>query len=235
MTLPGVFTVLRMENHEVPLFSLHVDRLFWGFRAARWPHPPSREAIARALRRALRDLPAGSLRVRVVFTPAGVQTTWQPVGKVPNWTFRRALPIPFTAFKRWKVGSWEAFWKAQERAVQQGYDEALLVHQGRVVSLARANLIAFLDGRWVSPRHPEATCGVMRRFLSRMLKATRQPLVFHTLTVEDLMRGRVVAGINAVRLFLPLALGAQDLEPLENLWKQVEPAYRQTRVRLKCA
>jgi len=232
MTLPEVFTVLRMENHEVPLFALHVDRLFWGFRAARWPHPPSRETIAQALRDALRRLPSGSLRVRMVFTPGGIQATWQPVEEVPNWTFRRALPVPFTALKRWKIGSWEAFFKAQEEAVRQGYDEALLVHGERVVSLARANLFAFLDGRWVSPRYPEATCGVMRRFLSRILKTTRQPLVFRALTVEDLTRAETVAGINAVRIFLPLAMGEENLKPLEKLWEQMEPVYRRTRVRV---
>ncbi len=230
MTQTEVFTVLRMEDHRVPLFALHVDRLFWGFRVARWERPPTRKEIAGDLFRVLPDLPPGSLRVRVVFTPRGPQVTWQPVERAPDWTFRTAIPIPFSAFKRWKVGDWTAYREAQKQARDRGYDEALLIRGEEVISLARANLVAFVEGRWITPRAREATCGVMRRFLCRMLRATPHPLVFRRLTMADLERAGVVAGVNAVRLFLPLAVGEQDMALLQKLWEAVRPAFEKTRV-----
>ncbi len=233
---PGPFTVMRVEGGRIWLHTLHADRIFWAYRYLRSQGIsvalPSRRVLIRRLQTCLpHPLPPHPLRVRVQFDLRGhvVEVQTRPIPPLSP-----TLPTPLRwhtwypvvhpgPYLPWKVGRWTPFLRAWEQARSRGKDEALILKRdGEVVSLARANLLLYRDGRWWTPAAASGcTYGVMRRLLYRILRP--QFLRFTRLTIRDLDRAEAVVGVNAVWGILPLAAGRQQEDEVRALWERVRP------------
>ncbi|MCF6192010.1 MAG: aminotransferase class IV [Candidatus Hydrothermae bacterium] len=232
MTRRVSFTVVPYLEGWIPLWELHLDRLRYGAMALTRRRLP-RAALRRRLDEVLCTLPLeATLRLRILVPAAGTPVLEpQPLRWVyPDWGLRRVQVVTFhPSGSPWKTGDWTPYHQAHARARAAGADEALLVYpDGRVISLARANLLAYRDGCWETPPLSAGVIsGVMRRLVYRVLRTSRTPLHFRELTLKDLHNAEVVAGMNSVRLLMPLHLGHRNLEPLRALWNLLEPHWRQ--------
>lgn len=184
-----VETMRYVPGEGIPLLQHHIERLsgsagYWGI-----DFDPAR--VGEALS-AIEG--AGELRVRLVlFRDGGVEVSSQ---QMPVWDEPVHLAISGV-----RVDQSNPLWfhKTADRSRYPDSDddsESLMVNlDGEVTETNRSNLMAHLDGRWVTP---PVSAGLLPG-VSRALAIAHRAVVEQALTVEDLTRADELAVTNAVR------------------------------------
>ncbi|HEY4606015.1 MAG TPA: aminotransferase class IV, partial [Acidimicrobiia bacterium] len=184
-----VETMRYIPGEGIPLLTQHIERLVGS--AGYWGIDPDLARVGEALSAV--EGPAG-LRVRLVLHNDGrIEIGSEPL---PEWD----EPVPLF-ISDVRVDQTDPLWyhKTADRArYPDGDDESemlLLNLDGEVTETGRSNIMAHLDGRWVTP--PVAS-GLLPG-VTRAVAISRRDVVERALTVDDLRRADELAVTNAVR------------------------------------
>lgn len=196
----GAFETLR--SYEGKLFALtkHLDRLELGLRQISHsdllPKGYERGAVCSAIEKALKSesFKDGALRVSA-FADGDVVVSYKeyspPTGGI------RCLTLPERSDGlHFKTASYSMRLQARRYALSKGFDDAVFVGLDDEVSeLSSSNLIALVDGKWITPRlESGALPGI-----------TRGELISHfgvsevLITRNDLGSAQAVAAISSLR------------------------------------
>ena len=165
----GVFETLR--SYEGRLFALdsHLERLELGLVDLVGTPVPwySREKIIDGIERILRHqkFPSGALRISIYSDGNWVLSHKKYV--VPTKGLSCTVIEGGQEQLGYKSSSYSTRLRARRYAEQQGFDDAIFVQEGGEVSeLSTSNLIALVNGVWITPRlESGALPGVTRRAL----------------------------------------------------------------------
>ncbi|AOS84247.1 aminodeoxychorismate synthase, component I [Chlorobaculum limnaeum] len=202
-SVPGIFETMQWNGWEYLLLGDHLDRLDSSATALGFTF--SRDAIATALSRKARELRAAGGRHRVRLTlardgsvtlisePFSLDASAQPV-RVCIAAERVDSRDPLL---RHKSLARERYDRAYREAQERGFGEALFLNErGEVTEGAISNVLARIDGRWLTP--PESSGllnGVFRRYLLR----TRPWIIEKAITLDELLKADMVLVCNALR------------------------------------
>jgi para-aminobenzoate synthetase/4-amino-4-deoxychorismate lyase len=194
---PDLIETMRFAPGEgIPLLGLHIERLSGS--AGYWGIPLDPGTVGEAL--SAIEAPT-ELRVRLTLhRDGGVEVSATPM---PVWD----EPVPLTV-STVRVDPSDPLWyhKTDDRARYPGGDdeeEALLVNlDGEVTETNRSNLMAHLDGRWVTP---PVSAGLLPG-VGRALAIASLGVEEMSLTLDDLRRADGLAVTNAVRGWRKAAL-----------------------------
>lgn len=153
-----------------------------------------------------RKLPRQSHRVRLLVSPSGeVRVEAMPETRAPRRMWRLAFagrPIdPANRFLFHKTTHRGVYERARDG--RRGYDDVLLWNRaGEVTESTLANLVARLDGRWVTP--PLSSGLLPGTFREALL--TRSRVREASLSVADLRRAERVLLVNSIRGIVPVEI-----------------------------
>lgn len=200
----ALLETLRLANGRFALLPEHLARLagsaaYHGFR-----HDPA--AIDTALAAVAKAHPHGRFRVRLLVSRDGMART-----EVFALARRTQAPLRLClAAKPVNAADPALFHKTTRRAFYDrtlkshpGYDDVLLQNtRGEVTESCRANLVAALDGRLLTPA---LGCGLLPgTYRARLL--ARGVIAEAVLTPDDLARASRLWLLNSVRLWMPAVL-----------------------------
>ncbi|GBC84612.1 hypothetical protein HRbin11_01044 [bacterium HR11] len=237
----GLFETLLVRPGRRPvLWPYHRERMTAAARHLGYPLGPDRldRYLQRCLRRMDPDRPY-RLRIQAVVygdpQPRRVRLVAeaQPLPtEPPTWQALRLQVQTFPGWVRWPWKTCDYLWFhwAWRRAVEAGFDDALLVNRaGRPFSLGRANLwVARGTTLWTPPLSEGALAGTLRRFLLTHLPALGWQVRVRPLEWDDLERADFVMATNSVRLLMPVGSVAgvgtwDDRGRLRTLWDRLGP------------
>lgn len=183
-------TMLYLPGQGIPLLPRHISRL--GASAAYWGIRFDPESVGDAL-----SAVAGSrrLRVRLILTREGMVTV--DTGPAPE----TGAPVTLIIGSHARVDPADPVWyhKTADRSrypeSEDGTEVVMLNSYGEVTETNRSNLMARVEGRWVTPPLA-AGClpGVARQVALEEGKVTESPL-----GVDQLRRAEALAVTNALR------------------------------------
>ncbi len=201
----GIFSTLRIKDGLLFAWPRHWARMSRDAVLMNVPMPASADQVERDLLRlvAANGLKEGTLRVVVVrnggslwegpstgFTsdtialtadlkkwPASVRLGIQPAARYAASDFTRA-----------KILSWSENLRWAERALEQGFDEVILLNEhNRVTECTSANIFAVIGDQIVTPPLDEGCLpGITREVLLEEVRIPGFTFVERSLTVEDL-------------------------------------------------
>jgi len=166
----GVFETLR--SYEGKLFALdaHLNRLEQGvseLSAAGTSLQYDRESLVEGIAKILRleAIESGALRISVYSAGNWVLShkRYEPPSKPLRCTILKGSSENLT----FKSASYAGRLRLRRLAQGKGFDDAILSNEvGEISELATANLLAFIDGQWTTPRLSSgALPGITRRAL----------------------------------------------------------------------
>ncbi|WP_167599222.1 aminodeoxychorismate synthase component I [Chlorobaculum sp. 24CR] len=202
-SVPGIFETLQWNGWEFLLAGDHLDRLASSASALGLAF--DRRAIVAALSRkaeALRTA-GGRHRLRLTLARDGRVSlvsepfSLDPSGKPVRVCIAAELVDSGDPLLRHKSVARERCDRAFREAQEKGFGEALFLNErGEVTEGAISNILARIDGRWLTP--PESSGllnGVFRRYLLR----TRPWIIEKAFTLDELRRADMVLVCNSLR------------------------------------
>lgn len=236
----GLFETMRVHDGELPLWPRHLARLRDGAQRLGIGLPDVAFIEARMIEM-IGGVDAGVLKLlltrgddgRGYAPPADAKTFWQltlhplpPMGsaslRLHACAMRLAIQPALAGLKHCNRLEQVLARIEVERA---GCDEGLMLDsEGRVVSATSANLLAYRDGRWLTP--PVARCGVAGVLRGWLLAQGLAEV--EDLAAADIDSADALALCNAVRGILPVFL------PGARTWTR-HPALTDLQVRLAMA
>ncbi|NTV02195.1 MAG: aminodeoxychorismate synthase component I [Chlorobiaceae bacterium] len=200
--VPGIFETILWNGAYLLLYD-HLDRMASSADALGLQF--DRRAATAALERLEAGMSGhgGPHRARLLLDRrSGISASAEPFSPAPSQGPVRVRIAPGRVdsrdpLLRHKVTSRERYDGAYREALDEGYGECLFVNErDEVTEGAISNMVARIDGRWVTP--PESSGllnGVFRRYLLR----TRSWLQERVITVDDLGRADLLLLCNALR------------------------------------
>lgn len=165
----GVFETLRSYSGKLFALTAHLDRLEVGLAELGGASTNSyrREKIIEGVEKILMldNFPNGSLRIS--FYSDGNWILSHREYKAPTDGIRCTILKSPHAGLGYKSASYSPRLSARRRAERAGFDDAILLQEsGEVSELSTSNLIALIDGNWMTPRiESGALPGVTRKAL----------------------------------------------------------------------
>ncbi|NTV66308.1 MAG: aminodeoxychorismate synthase component I [Chlorobaculum sp.] len=202
-SVPGIFETMQWNGWEFLLLADHLDRLLSSATALGLEF--DRDAIAAALSRKARELRAigGRHRVRLTLARDGsITLTSEPFSLDASG---RPVRVCIAAERvdsrdpllRHKTVIRERCDRAFREAQERGFGEVLFLNErGELTEGAISNILARIDGRWLTP--PESSGllnGVYRRYLLR----TRPWIGERAITLDELRRADMALVCNSLR------------------------------------
>lgn len=215
----GVFETIRCIGGEPEFFNAHLERLFKGLKALKISHTCSKSGIKRIVAQVLRRNPGikcARLRILVFKEGKAVHVVVMALKYTPpnNAVYRQGYMVTTyktnrtpTAATAWiKSLDYSLFAKAYQRAVQQGFDEALLVNtKGFVFEACRANVIAIMGERIITPPLSSGCLnGIIRQEVLRMARSQGIKISEENLTLAQLKKADAVFLTNSLIGLVPV-------------------------------
>lgn len=219
----GCFETLKVIAGQIPLFSFHIERLFFTLEQLDMAIPP--HLSAQRLEQQILDLAAANghasnARIRLTFFrgsgglydadaafPHWLIQSW----KGPEWT--RTINIngvdlgiypdagkSVDRFANLKSAQFLPYAMAARWAKRQHFNDAVVLNaHGRVADTTIANIFVLLEGSWRTPALSEGPInGVMRRFVIAEMRKRGIPVEESPITIEDLAAAQEIFLTNAI-------------------------------------
>jgi branched-chain amino acid aminotransferase len=165
----GVFETLRSYGGRLFALNAHLDRLEVGLAelGGASAHSNLREKIIEGIEKILKldNFTNGALRISLYSDGNWILS--HKDYKVPTEGIRCTILKGQHAGLGYKSASYSSRLRARRRAESAGFDDAILLQEsGEVSELSTSNLIALIDGEWITPRiESGALPGVTRKAL----------------------------------------------------------------------
>lgn len=219
----GCFETLKIIAGKIPLFSFHVERLFFTMEQLDMAIPP--HWTAQRLEQQILDLAkanghASNARIRLTLF-RGTGGLYDADANFPHWLIQswngpewtRAINIngvdlgiypdarkSVDRFSNLKSAQFLPYAMAARWAKRQQLNDAVVLNaQGRVADTTIANIFVLLEGSWRTPSLAEAPIsGVMRRHVIAEMKKHGIPVEETAITIEDLAAAQEIILTNAI-------------------------------------
>lgn len=242
----GVFSTLRIVDGTLFAWERHWARLSRDAKLMNVPMPASADRVEEDLLRliAANGIGDGTLRLVVVRNgggiwegpatgtasdtialttdlkkwPATVRLTVQPAGRYAASDFTRA-----------KILSWSENLRWAERALEKGFDEAILLNEhDRVAECTSANIFAaFADRVYTPPLSDGCLPGITREVLLDEIRVPGLNVSERELHLEDLYEASEVFVTSSTRGLLPVAeIAGRALKPEGEAGERLSLAYQ---------
>ncbi len=217
--LDGVFETLYAHKGKITDLERHLKRLADGTKCLKIKNPLPEGRWKTVLRRLLKVHPYTQARLRIlvwredkmVHAAALVLKYIPPARRqytkgIKVMTVKSRRP----ASSRWarvKYLDYTAFVQAYQRAIQRGFEDALLVNaKGHVVETSRANIFVLCQGVVMTPPlNSGCLDGTMRAHVIDQARKHKIPLKQRNLTVNDIIHSDGAFVTNSLVGLLPLA------------------------------
>ena len=219
----GCFETLKIIAGKIPLFSFHVERLFFTMEQLDMAIPPHWTALR--LEQQILDLATANghtsnARIRLTLF-RGTGGLYDVDANFPHWLIQswngpewtRAINIngvdlgiypdarkSVDRFSNLKSAQFLPYAMAARWAKRQQLNDAVVLNaQGRVADTTIANIFVLLEGSWRTPSLAEAPIsGVMRRHVIAEMKKHGIPVEETAITIEDLAAAQEIILTNAI-------------------------------------
>jgi branched-chain amino acid aminotransferase len=219
----GCFETLKIIAGKIPLFSFHVERLFFTMEQLDMAIPP--HWTAQRLEQQILDLAkanghGSNARIRLTLF-RGTGGLYDADANFPHWLIQswngpewtRAINIngvdlgiypdarkSVDRFSNLKSAQFLPYAMAARWAKRQQLNDAVVLNaQGRVADTTIANIFVLLEGSWRTPSLAEAPIsGVMRRHVIAEMKKHGIPVEETAITIEDLAAAQEIILTNAI-------------------------------------
>jgi branched-chain amino acid aminotransferase len=240
----GLFETIRVSGDRIPLWDLHMNRLFIGLQQLKFPLPKflTREILLDGIRKLLRKNRLTRARIRItVYRGNGGLTDHDPVTPgyiMQSWPlpeattdlnsnglrigfFRDAIK-PADSLSCLKSNNYLAYVMASIYAREQKWNDALLLNQHQhIADSTIANVFWTKNGEvFTNPISDGAVAGVMRQYLIDQHQVTIQSITpEHLLLADEVFLTNAVRGIRWVSFLenQPLQPPVQSLKLFETL------------------
>lgn len=207
----GCFETLKVLSGRIPLFSFHVDRLFFSLEQLDMAIPP--HLSAERLEQQIIELAtvnghASNARIRLTFF-RGSGGLYDPDASYPHWLIQSWSGPEWTGkinlngvdlgiypdarkscdrFSNLKSAQFLAYSMAARWAKKNHCNDAVVLNaNGRVADTTISNLFALVEGSWRTPPLAEGPIsGIMRRYVLAEMRKGGIPVEEVPLSVEDL-------------------------------------------------
>jgi branched-chain amino acid aminotransferase len=220
----GVFETLRSYGGRLFALNAHLDRLEVGLAelGGASAHSNLREKIIEGIEKILKldNFINGALRISLYSDGNWILS--HKDYKVPTEGIRCTILMGQHAGLGYKSASYSSRLRARRRAESAGFDDAILLQEsGEVSELSTSNLIALIDGEWITPRiESGALPGVTRKALIENFGLTEGKL-----ELDSLLCAESLGAISSLREIQSIkAIDGKDT-PSSNRFRELQESF----------
>ncbi|MCX7822745.1 MAG: aminotransferase class IV [Syntrophobacterales bacterium] len=95
---------------------------------------------------------------------------------------------------------------AKEHALQRGFKEAIIEDtEARIIEASTANVVIFIDGRWIFPSAPWKLEGITERIVERFIRSDGEEVISCKVTKNDIFKAQSIWLVNSLIGVMPVS------------------------------